>query len=159
MWSRRPPLTSLLWNRRAALPSHGGIPYLLTRLSIYKDAGSFVRPTSLDQIQFHDRSVVCTAALAVFLGYPCSTVLSQELKRIAGEKIFQRQVFFIQNLGFVAPTEARRISFEDSLRFERLHEDIYRNFGFELVAIAPGSLEDRVDAIKRSVKALCLTVP
>ncbi len=112
-----------------------------------------------DEIQFHDRSVVCTAALAAFLGYPYSTVLSQELKRIEGEKIFQRQVFFIQNLGFVTPTEARRISFEDSLRFERLHEDIYRNFGFELVAIAPGNLADRVDAIKRSVKALCPIVP
>jgi predicted ATPase len=111
------------------------------------------------EIQFHDRSVVCTAALAVFLGYPYSTVLSEELKRIEGQKIFQRQVFFIQNLGFVTPTEARRISFEDSLRFERLHKDIYLDLGFELVAIAPGSLADRVDAVKRSVKTLCPMAP
>ena len=107
-----------------------------------------------DEIQFHDRSVVCTAALAVFLGYPYSTILSQELKRIEAEKIYQRRVFFIQNLGFITPTEARRISLEDSLRFERVHEETYRNFGFELVPIAPGCLPDRVDAIRRSVEAL-----
>jgi len=44
-------------------------------------------------------------------------------------------------------TIARRTSFEESLRFERVHEEIYRNFGFEFVPIIPGSLSDRVDAI------------
>jgi predicted ATPase len=61
--------------------------------------------------------------------------------------------FFIQNLGFITPTEARRISFEEALRFERVHEETYRKFGFEIVSIAPGSLLDRVDAIKRSVRS------
>ena len=73
-----------------------------------------------------------------------------ELKRVETEAIYQKRVFFIQNLGFVTPTEARRISFEESLHFERVHEEIYRNFGFELVLLAPGRLLDRVDAIKRS---------
>jgi hypothetical protein len=54
------------------------------------------------------------------------------------------------NLGFITPTQARRISFEESLRFERVHEETYRSFGFELVPIATASLLDRVDAIKRS---------
>jgi predicted ATPase len=80
----------------------------------------------------------------------CFDTLSRELKRVEAEAIYQKRVFFIQNLGFITPTEARRISFEESLRFERLHEEIYRNSGFELVPIAPGSLLDRVDAIKRS---------
>jgi len=103
-----------------------------------------------DEVQFHDRSVICTAALAVYLGYPLSGTLSRELKRVETEAIYQKRVFFIQNLGFVTPTEARRISFEESLHFERVHEEIYRNFGFELVLLAPGRLLDRVDAIKRS---------
>jgi predicted ATPase len=103
-----------------------------------------------NEIQFHDRSVVCTAALAVYLGYPLSDTLSRELNRVETEAIFQKRVFFIQNLGFITPTQARRISFEESLRFERVHEETYRNFGFELVPIAPGSLLERVDAIKRS---------
>jgi predicted ATPase len=90
------------------------------------------------QIQFHDRSVVCTAALATYLGYAISDGLSRELDRIKKEAIFEKRVFFIQNLGFVTPTEARRISFEESLRFERIHEETYRHFGFEIVPIPAG---------------------
>jgi predicted ATPase len=75
---------------------------------------------------------------------------SRELKRVETGAIYQKQVSFIQNLGFITPTEARRISFEESRRFERAHEEIYRNFGFELVPIAPGSLLDRLDTVKRS---------
>jgi predicted ATPase len=103
------------------------------------------------EIEFHDRSAICTAALAVYLGYPSSDALSRELARLEMEAIFQRRVFFIQNLGFIKPTESRRISFEDALRFERVHEETYRKYGFERVFIAPGSLSDRVDAIKRAV--------
>jgi predicted ATPase len=44
-------------------------------------------------IQFHDRSVVCTAALAVYLGYPVSEFLAGELKRVKQEGIFQLRVF------------------------------------------------------------------
>jgi predicted ATPase len=106
-----------------------------------------------DEVQFHDRSAICTAALAVWLGYPLSDTLSQELKRIEIEAIYQKRVFFVQNLGFITPTQARRISFEESLRFERVHEETYRSFGFELVPIAPGGLQDRVDAIKRSARS------
>src|SRR5215831_5109446 len=36
----------------------------------------------LDDVQFHDRSVVCTAALARYLGYPASAFLRGELERI-----------------------------------------------------------------------------
>jgi predicted ATPase len=104
-------------------------------------------------VQFHDRSVICTAALAVWLGYSLSDGLSRELKRVETEAIYQKRVIFVQNLGFITPTQARRISFEDTLRFEQVHEETYRSFGFELVPIAPGSLLDRVDAIKRSARS------
>ena len=105
------------------------------------------------EVQFHDRSAICTAALAVYLGYPLSDMLSRELQRIETETIYQKDVFFIQHLGFITPTEARRISFEETLRFERVHEEIYRNFGFACVPIAPGSLWDRVEAIKRAARS------
>lgn len=103
------------------------------------------------QVQFHDRSAVCTAALAVYLGYPFSDVLTRELERIKTEAIYQRRVFFIRNLGFIRPTEARRISFEETVRFERIHEETYRRFGFELVEIEPGELHERVRRIKAEV--------
>jgi predicted ATPase len=106
------------------------------------------------EIQFHDRSVVCRAALATYLGYPPSEMLSRQLDRIQAEKIYRKQVFFVRNLGFIKPTEARRISFEESLRFERIHEKTYRTLGFEIVSIEPGSLSERVKAIRFALETL-----
>jgi predicted ATPase len=104
-----------------------------------------------DAIQFHDRSAVCTAALAIYLGYPISGALARELERIHRESIYQNRVFFIRNLGFVIPTDARRITFEESVRFEQIHEETYCKFGFEIVSIPPGRLPERVAAIKAAV--------
>jgi len=103
-----------------------------------------------DEVQFHDRSIVCTAALAVYLGYPYSAFLTTELERIQKEEIYQNRVFFIRNLGFVTPTAARRISLEDTLRFEKIHEETYRNFGFQLVPVERGSVAERVSFILNS---------
>ena len=103
------------------------------------------------QIQFHDRCAVCTSALAVYLGYPASPFLTSELERMKQEAIYQQQVFFVRNLGFVTPTEARRISFEETLRFEKIHEKTYRNFGFELIMVEPGSVAERVSMIKAAI--------
>lgn len=100
-----------------------------------------------DEIQFHDRSVVCTAALAVYLDFPFSPLLLRELERVKKEAIYQNRVFFIRNLGFITPTDAPRISFEETLRFEKIHEETYRDFGFELVSVEPGSLVERVRMI------------
>ncbi|HEY4365458.1 MAG TPA: AAA family ATPase [Bryobacteraceae bacterium] len=104
-------------------------------------------------IQFHDRSPVCTAALATHLGYPISPFLAAELQRIQQEAIYQPQVFFIRNLGFVTPTEVRRITLEDTLRFEQIHEQTYRALGFQLIFIDPAPVAARVAAIKATLPA------
>ena len=104
-----------------------------------------------DEVQFHDRCTVCTAALAVYLGYSYSPFLASELERIKKEAIYESRVFFIRNLGFVTPTEVRRITFEETVRFEKIHEETYRDFGFELVPVEPGSLAERVSLIKAAI--------
>ena len=104
-----------------------------------------------DDVQFHDRSAVCTAALAVYLGHPVSPVVAGELKRIKEEAIYQKRVFLIRNLGFITATEARRISFEETVRFEKIHEETYRDFGFELGLVEPGNLVERVGIIKAAI--------
>jgi predicted ATPase len=105
-----------------------------------------------DEIQFHDRCAICTRALAAYLGHAVSPVLASELERIKKEGVYENRVFFIRNLGFVTPTEARRISFEETLRFGKLHEEIYRDLGFELVSVEPASLMERVSAIKAAIR-------
>jgi predicted ATPase len=105
-------------------------------------------------IQVFDRSPVCTLALARFLGFPVSAALRRELERIDGQAIYERQVFFIENLGFMTNTEARRISLDDAVLFGRVHEDAYRELGYDLVRVAPGTVEARAAAILRGVAAL-----
>jgi predicted ATPase len=92
---------------------------------------------------FHDRSPICTLALAQFLGFPVSEVLAKALRTIEAEQCYARRVFFLRNLGFIVNTEARRISFEDTLRFEQVHEAVYRQLGYELVFIDAGDVETR----------------
>ena len=104
-------------------------------------------------VQFYDRSPICTHALSTYLGFPISIALSREIERINEGQIYEKQVFFIENLGFVEPTQARRISFEDSLGFEKIHEETYRSFGFEIIKVAPQKLSARVEMIERTISA------
>ncbi|MCA2227034.1 AAA family ATPase [Nonomuraea aurantiaca] len=101
------------------------------------------------EVQIYDRSPVCTYALATYLGHSVSPALTRELERIEAQQIYEKKVFFVQNLGFVTPTDARLITFEESLRFERVHRDAYASLGYECVLIAPGLLPDRVAAVKK----------
>ena len=104
------------------------------------------------EVQFHDRSPLCTVALASYLGHPLSVEFSRELERIQAEAIYQKRVFFIRNLGYITPTEARRISFAEALRFERIHEETYCKSGFEIFWVEPGSVAERVAAIKAAIR-------
>jgi predicted ATPase len=126
----------------------------VTALQRQRQTGAASAP---DAIQFHDRSVVCTAALAAFLGMRVTAGLERELERIRAEQIFERQVFFLRSLGFITKTEARRITLEEALRFERIHEEAYRALGFEIAWIDAGTPEQRATAIKRIVSGADVT--
>jgi predicted ATPase len=100
---------------------------------------------------FFDRSPVCTLALSRYLGFTTSRLLASEVGRVVAEGVYETTAFLIRNQGFVRPTAARQISFEDSLDFERLHEETYRDLGFQLVEVPAGPLADRVALIRRTV--------
>ncbi|MFG1708819.1 ATP-binding protein [Nonomuraea sp. M3C6] len=123
-----------------------------TRASFIDEIVTLQRQRQLEaattgSVQVFDRSPVCTLALATYLGRPVSRMLAAELERITSEGIYERQVLFVRNLGFCEPTTARRISFEESLVFERIHEQSYRAFGYELIDIPAGDLEHRLAAV------------
>ena len=102
-------------------------------------------------VVFYDRSPVCTLALSRHLRFPASSMLATEVDRVMAEGAYERAVFFIRNQGYVQPTLARRISYEDSLAFEKIHEQTYRDLGFRLVEVPAGPLADRVALIQRTV--------
>ncbi|MGW0844534.1 ATP/GTP-binding protein [Streptomyces sp. NPDC002787] len=104
-------------------------------------------------VQLYDRSPLCTLALATYQGRVPSSALTAEVERVTTQNVYERQVFFVRNLGFCEPTAARRISFQQSLEFERIHEDTYRAFGYELVDVPAGDLARRIAAIDAVVSA------
>jgi predicted ATPase len=103
---------------------------------------------------FFDRSPVCTLALSRYLDFAPSRLLASEVDRVMTEGLYETTVFFIRNQGFVQTTAARRISFEDSLVFEQLHEQTYRDLGFQLVQVPAGRLTERVALIQQTVERL-----
>ena len=104
------------------------------------------------EVQFHDRSPICTYALCRYAGLPIPMVLDEAVARFEHDRTYERRVFFVDNLGFVVNTDARRISFEDTLRFEAVHEQVYREFGYELVRIGRGTVDERGDVVEASVR-------
>ena len=141
-----------------ALRQAQGIPEPWTHASFIDDITNLqkqrqMRIDDASEVQFYDRSPICTYALSRWLDFPISKALANEVERIKMSQIYQKQVFFIENLGFCEPSAARKITFEDSLRFEKVHEETYRSFGYECVRVAPQDLSARVEQIKRYVSA------
>jgi len=105
----------------------------------------------LSDVQFYDRSPVCTYALSMYLGFEPSENLVKEIKRIQDDQVYNRHVFFIENLGFTAPTEARKISHEEALKFEKIHREVYAKLSYECIFIRAATVEKRVDTILRLI--------
>ncbi|MFD0634364.1 AAA family ATPase [Catenulispora yoronensis] len=96
---------------------------------------------------------MCTLALSRYLGRPDSAALKAELERIRLEGTYERTVFFLANLGYVEPTAARRISFEEALKFEQLHRDVYDELGYRLHEIPVGTPGERAAWIAAAAAA------
>ena len=62
-------------------------------------------------------------------------------------QVYERVVFLIRPIGFIEPSAARRISYADSLAFERLHEVIYRYHNFEIIDVPAADATSRAAAI------------
>jgi predicted ATPase len=103
------------------------------------------------ELQVFDRSPGCTLALARFLDYPVSETLRRELERIEREDTYERRVFFIEGLAFMTNTEARQISLGEAVRFGRIHEEVYRELGYDLIRIGLASVDARAAEILRMI--------
>jgi hypothetical protein len=98
-------------------------------------------PPVATALQLFDRSPICTLALAHYIGRPISPMLAAEVDRVVADGVNPPRVFFVHLLRFVTPTTARRISYPQSVGFERLHQQAYRNHGFELVDVPTSTVE------------------
>ena len=107
--------------------------------------------TDTQDVAFFDRSPVCTLAWCRFLDRPPPDQLMAEVERLLVQRCYHRTALFVRHQGRIRATAARRISLEDSLAFEKVHELTYREAGFDLVEIPAASLPVRVAAVMRAV--------
>lgn len=98
-----------------------------------------------DDLRFSDRSVFCTLALAEFLGHAVPPAVEAQADRSRSR--FEPRVLFVDLMGTITPTAARRISLAESQRFAAVHEAVYRHWGFDLVHIEPAPLGQRLAAV------------
>jgi predicted ATPase len=76
-----------------------------------------------------------------------------EVARVVSAGAYERAVFLVRPIGFIVPTAARRISYQDSLGFERLHEAAYREHGFEIIGVAAAPVAERAAVIADEITA------
>jgi len=143
--------TDVVARRLADGGGHGPDPDFVDRVVTLQRRRLDEPAAATSTVQFHDRSVLCTLALARYLGQPVSDLLAAEVDRVIRQRLFEPRVFFVRPIGFVTPTAVRRITYDLSLVFERFHEEVYREHGFDLIEIAPGPVADRVAAVEAHV--------
>jgi predicted ATPase len=103
------------------------------------------------KLVFFDRSPICTYALAIYLGFAPSKLLLAEIAKITKDQIYQKRVFLIENLGFITNTTARRINLKEALKFEKIHKEIYQDFGYELILIKKAPVANRLEQILKII--------
>ena len=62
------------------------------------------------------------------------------------------KIFLIENLGNCQTNGVRREDLAEALELERLQEQNYRDLGYEVVRIAPASVDERAREILRYVE-------
>ena len=107
---------------------------------------------STAEVQFLDRSPLCSLALARYLRLPVSQATLEEVAAVIDGALAESDVFLLRPLGFIERTAARQISYQDSLEFEAVHAAVYREYGFTLVDVAPVAVGSRVHAIESHVR-------
>lgn len=105
------------------------------------------------EIQFHDRSPVCTLALARYLDVPVPAILERLLDRIATQRLFDPTVFIVDSLGFIENTAARRIDLEEARIFGTLHAHTYAEMGYRTVPIPAGPAAARAEQVRAHIVA------
>ena len=124
------------------------IDQVVTRQIAYQQQAD----TLPEDVIFFDRSPFCTYALCLFLEYLPTHTLLNEIDRIRHNGIYQKNVFFLEQLGFVEKTSARQISLGDCQRFERLHEQVYTDFGYTCLKLPAESTEKRLNTLLHVIR-------
>lgn len=101
---------------------------------------------------FYDRSALCTLALCMFMGKEPSQLLKESAKNMTHSHFFEREVFFIQSLGFIHQDEIRTLNYEQALAFAEVHRQVYSEHGYRCIEIEAMPVEERSQKILQYCK-------
>ncbi len=100
---------------------------------------------------FFDRSLIDSLAYYQKNEVTPPEYYMEELNKIIENKQYYK-VFLIENFGECEKTNIRNEQFDEALELEKLQEKNYKNFGFNVIRIKPGSVSERVSDILSYIK-------
>ena len=130
---------------------HWEVPSFIDDIVALQRARQLRADAWTDDIVFFDRSPICTWALCEYASREPPPILVAEVERIERERTYERRVFFLDLMGFITPTEARRISLAESERFAAIHAEVYARYGYELIRLPPGDVERRFEQVMAAI--------
>ena len=138
---------------RAGVDRHWEQPSFIDQILAVQRERQAATTTPGSGVQFYDRSPICTPALAEYLGHPAPATLVAEIERLGSECFYEREAFFVHDLGFVERTDARQITYEESVEFEDVHVATYESRGYRLINVPRGTVANRADVIESAVRS------
>jgi predicted ATPase len=105
-----------------------------------------------DEVQFHDRYALCTAALQSTSGIRFHRFLPPNWSASRERRSTRCESSSFAVLVSLRLPKRGASALRRQCVFEKTHEEMYRDFGFELVSVEPRSLVDRVSMIKAAIR-------
>ena len=100
---------------------------------------------------FFDRSPVDVVVYEQFKGSVDPEIL---LAATDVSESYEKTIFLIENLGQIQQTTVRAENLDESITLERLQEENYKRFGFKVIKIPPGTVEERAKRILSHITLL-----
>lgn len=95
---------------------------------------------------FLDRGLLDVFTYYRFLNRNPSKLMQSVIQRLQQEKVYEK-IFIIEHQGVMENTAFRGENLEEALSLEKLQEENYRQFGYEVIRVPFGSIEDRTKII------------
>lgn len=102
---------------------------------------------------FQDRSVLDCYAFYRFRGRDPAPLVTKALSQIDLKSRYFRKVFLLEDIGEVEHGGLRIESFEESRQISLILEDVYQEFGYEVVRVPSAPLSDRVQWVISYLKS------
>jgi predicted ATPase len=152
-WSVVPEAATDVITSLGSEDQHWKHPEFLDRIVTLQQQRQRAAPAPAVVRQVFDRSPLCTLALARYLRLAPSAKLLDEVDRVMSERIYMSSVFFVEWLGYLTPTDVRRIDERGTLQFATMHRQVYEEYGFQLVDVPVAPVEARASQISHYILA------